>query len=129
MEYLHLTTADESTMTATKEYTREDVALRDGKNGNPTWIIIRDMVYDVTDYLDEHPGGPELVTDFAGRDGTKDFDDFGHSGAAMELLKKFKIGELNYVSEILIFCPPHCYDLICSSLSIARMPISGSRSR
>nr|XP_029728019.1 cytochrome b5-like [Aedes albopictus] len=84
-------------MTAgTKEFTRQEVALRDGKNGNPIWIIIRDVVYDVTDYVEDHPGGPELVTDFAGRDGTKDFDDFGHSSTAMEMLKQYKVGELNY---------------------------------
>ncbi|XP_058834962.1 cytochrome b5 [Topomyia yanbarensis] len=82
-------------MVVSRDFTLQEVALRDGKNGNPTWIIIRDGVYDVTDYLDEHPGGGELITEFAGRDGTKDYDDFGHSGTAMELLKKFKIGELN----------------------------------
>ncbi|XP_053688711.1 cytochrome b5-like [Sabethes cyaneus] len=82
-------------MSTTREFTRQEVALRNGKDGNPTWIIIRDMVYDVTEYLDEHPGGGELITEFAGKDGTRDFDDFGHSGGAMDLLKKFKIGELN----------------------------------
>ncbi|XP_055627592.1 cytochrome b5-like isoform X2 [Toxorhynchites rutilus septentrionalis] len=82
-------------MVTTKEYTRQEVALRDGKNGAQTWIIIRDVVYDVTTYLEDHPGGGELITEFAGKDGTRDFDDFGHSGTAMNLLKQFKIGELN----------------------------------
>ncbi|XP_058464109.1 cytochrome b5 [Malaya genurostris] len=82
-------------MVTKTDFTLQEVALRDGKNGNPTWIIIRDSVYDVTDYLNEHPGGGELISDFAGRNGTKDFDDFGHSSTAMDLLKKFKIGELN----------------------------------
>lgn len=85
-------------MASTTEYTRQEVALRDGKNGSRIWIIVRDMVYDVTDYVEDHPGGPELVTDFAGADGTKDFDDFGHSATAMEMLKQYKIGELTYVS-------------------------------
>lgn len=96
-------------MTAgTKEFTRQEVALRDGKNGNPIWIIIRDVVYDVTDYVEDHPGGPELVTDFAGRDGTKDFDDFGHSSTAMEMLKQYKVGELNYVSSMMILSGCTC---------------------
>lgn len=29
-----------------------DVAVNTGENGKPVWIIIRDYVYDVTDYLD-----------------------------------------------------------------------------
>lgn len=40
-------------MVEVREFTRQEVALRDGKNGNPTWVIIRDMVYDVTAYLNE----------------------------------------------------------------------------
>ncbi|EDS31744.1 cytochrome b5 [Culex quinquefasciatus] len=82
-------------MVEVREFTRQEVALRDGKNGNPTWVIIRDMVYDVTPYLNEHPGGSELIADFAGKDATKDFDDFGHSGTAMSQLKLYKVGELN----------------------------------
>lgn len=30
-----------------------DVAVNDGTDGKPCWIIIRDSVYNVTDYLDE----------------------------------------------------------------------------
>lgn len=33
-------------------YKLEDVARNDGKNGTRCWIVIRDTVYDVTDYLD-----------------------------------------------------------------------------
>ncbi|KAL1379307.1 hypothetical protein pipiens_014995 [Culex pipiens pipiens] len=82
-------------MVEVREFTRQEVALRDGKNGNPTWVIIRDMVYDVTPYLNEHPGGSDLIAEFAGKDATKDFDDFGHSGTAMSQLKLYKVGELN----------------------------------
>ena len=43
------------------------------------WIIIRNKVYDVSSYLDDHPGGVEIVTDLAGQDSTEDYDDVGHS--------------------------------------------------
>uniref|UniRef100_A0A182MLG2 Cytochrome b5 heme-binding domain-containing protein n=1 Tax=Anopheles culicifacies TaxID=139723 RepID=A0A182MLG2_9DIPT len=76
------------------EYTLAEVALRNGKAGNPTWIVIRDIVYDVTQYMVDHPGGAELITEWAGKDGTKDFDDFGHSSDAMRLLKTMQIGVL-----------------------------------
>ncbi|KAJ6643221.1 Cytochrome b5 [Pseudolycoriella hygida] len=71
-----------------------DVAVNDGKDGKPCWIIVKDSVYNVTNYLDDHPGGGELITEFAGRDATKGFEDFGHSGDAKKLLKQLKIGEI-----------------------------------
>uniref|UniRef100_A0A182RW11 Cytochrome b5 heme-binding domain-containing protein n=1 Tax=Anopheles funestus TaxID=62324 RepID=A0A182RW11_ANOFN len=76
------------------EYTLAEVALRNGKADNPTWIVIRDSVYDVTQYMEDHPGGSELIAEWAGKDGTKDFDDFGHSSDALRLLKTLQIGVL-----------------------------------
>ncbi|XP_035908282.1 cytochrome b5-like [Anopheles stephensi] len=76
------------------EYTLAEVALRNGKAGNPTWIVIRDIVYDVTHYMEDHPGGSELISEWAGKDGTKGFDDFGHSSDAMRLLKPLQVGVL-----------------------------------
>ncbi|KAG5890799.1 hypothetical protein JTB14_007193 [Gonioctena quinquepunctata] len=79
---------------ATTFYSLEEVSKHDGKDDSRTWIIIKDSVYDVTDYLDDHPGGAELITEWAGKDGTKEFDDFGHSGDAKKQLKTYKIGEV-----------------------------------
>lgn len=50
----------------------------------------------------QHPGGAELVTDWAGKDCTKAFDDFGHSGDAKRELKTYKIGEVTEVCAIFI---------------------------
>lgn len=49
------------------------------------WIVIGDEIYDVTDYLDEHPGGVSKIMQYAGKDATKAFEEAGHS---MEALKK-----------------------------------------
>jgi len=38
-----------------------------------TWVGLYGKVYDLTDYIDEHPGGAEAVTDVAGIDGTEHF--------------------------------------------------------
>uniref|UniRef100_A0A182NKH0 Cytochrome b5 heme-binding domain-containing protein n=1 Tax=Anopheles dirus TaxID=7168 RepID=A0A182NKH0_9DIPT len=75
-------------------YTLAEVAQRNGKAGSPTWIVIRDVVYDVTEYMADHPGGSELITEWAGKDGTKDFDDFGHSSDALRILKTLQVGVL-----------------------------------
>eukprot|EP00977_Amphora_coffeiformis_P024751 scaffold16935_cov185-Amphora_coffeaeformis.AAC.4 len=52
------------------------------------------MVYDVTKYLDDHPGGAEVMLDVAGQDADEFFEDIGHSKEAREELKKYLIGSL-----------------------------------
>lgn len=42
-----------------KEYTMDDVEIHDEEDD--CWIVIDNKVYDVTDFLDEHPGGGELI--------------------------------------------------------------------
>ncbi|KZC13661.1 PREDICTED: cytochrome b5-like [Dufourea novaeangliae] len=76
-----------------KQYTRNEVATATGKE--KTLIILHDKVYDVTSFLNEHPGGEEILLDHSGKDGSDDFDDVGHSNDAFELMKKFVVGELN----------------------------------
>jgi cytochrome b5 len=49
-------------------------------------------VYDVTKYLDDHPGGAEVLLDVAGKDADEFFEDIGHSKEAREELKKHLIG-------------------------------------
>ncbi|KAL0566219.1 hypothetical protein V5O48_015793 [Marasmius crinis-equi] len=34
------------------------------------WVIIKNKVYDVTEFLDEHPGGSNIILKYAGRDAT-----------------------------------------------------------
>mmetsp|Transcript_3649 Transcript_3649/g.11432 ORF Transcript_3649/g.11432 Transcript_3649/m.11432 type:complete len:154 (+) Transcript_3649:2-463(+) len=58
------------------------------------WIAVDGIVYDITDFLDQHPGGEEVVLETAGTDATGSFDDVGHSSDARDQLKKYKIGEL-----------------------------------
>mmetsp|Transcript_22570 Transcript_22570/g.31428 ORF Transcript_22570/g.31428 Transcript_22570/m.31428 type:complete len:142 (-) Transcript_22570:242-667(-) len=56
------------------------------------WLIIEGNVYDVTDYMDDHPGGGDVLLDASGRDATDDFNDVGHSKTAVSYMKKYLIG-------------------------------------
>ena len=50
-------------------------------------------MYDVTKYLDDHPGGAEVMLDVAGQDADEFFEDIGHSNDARKELTKYYIGE------------------------------------
>lgn len=52
------------------------------------------QVIDVTKFLEEHPGGEEVLIESAGKDATKEFEDIGHSKAAKNFLLKYQIGYL-----------------------------------
>ncbi len=66
------------------------------------WVVINGKVYDVTKYLDEHPGGSEIIMNLAGGDATREFNDIGHSKSAIQTLDKYEIGIcLDYTSRVI----------------------------
>ncbi|XP_057339503.1 cytochrome b5-like [Microplitis mediator] len=70
-------------------------------NNESTWIIIKSSVYDVTDFLNEHPGGAELIKECAGKNATSDFNNSGHSSDARRTMKLYKIGEISEESKVI----------------------------
>ena len=56
-------------------------------------------VYDITKYLDDHPGGAEVLLDVAGQDADEFFEDIGHSADARKELGKYLIGTLKITEE------------------------------
>ncbi|XP_076038190.1 cytochrome b5 isoform X1 [Oratosquilla oratoria] len=76
----------------TKVYTLAEVA--EHRNQDSCWVVIHDNVYDVTKFLDEHPGGEEVLLEQAGKDTTESFEDVGHSTDAREMMKDYYLGEL-----------------------------------
>lgn len=69
------------------------------------WMVIGNasnggaMVYDVSKYLDDHPGGAEVMLEVGGQDADDMFEDIGHSQEARNILKKYKIGVLHMTEE------------------------------
>lgn len=58
------------------------------------WISIAGEVYDVTPFLDDHPGGRLLLLAFAGRDATEPFETRGHSAVSKRELRNLHKGRL-----------------------------------
>lgn len=50
------------------------------------------VVYDVTKYVRDHPGGADVLIDVAGADATEEYADVGHSEDADEILNSYLIG-------------------------------------
>ncbi|CAA7404184.1 unnamed protein product [Spirodela intermedia] len=79
--------------TIVKLFSPQETAQHDTRED--CWIIVDGKVYDVTEYLDDHPGGDDIIVSVAGKDATEEFEDAGHSKTARELMKSFCVGEVD----------------------------------
>lgn len=70
----------------------DEVAWHD--TSDDCWVVVYDFVYDCTDFLRNHPGGSDVILEYAGRDATLAFIGTGHSRAARRSLGRYLIGEL-----------------------------------
>jgi cytochrome b involved in lipid metabolism len=75
-----------------KQFTYEEV--RNSCDKSSTKLVIHNKVYDVTEFLNEHPGGEEVLLDHVGKDASEDFNDVGHSTDAIALMSKYLVGEI-----------------------------------
>mmetsp|Transcript_8003 Transcript_8003/g.10815 ORF Transcript_8003/g.10815 Transcript_8003/m.10815 type:complete len:149 (+) Transcript_8003:81-527(+) len=65
-----------------KHNTREDV-----------WVILKDKVYDVSSYVEEHPGG-DAILNHAGEDSTAEFYGPQHPSRVFDMIDEFYVGDL-----------------------------------
>ncbi|KXT07300.1 hypothetical protein AC578_467 [Pseudocercospora eumusae] len=79
-------------MSDTKEFTYSDVSEHTTKKD--LYLVIHDKVYNTSSFVDEHPGGEEVLLDVGGQDATEAFEDVGHSDEAREILEGLLIGNL-----------------------------------
>ncbi|KMT05615.1 hypothetical protein BVRB_7g167560 [Beta vulgaris subsp. vulgaris] len=59
------------------------------------WLVIGGKVYDVTKFLEDHPGGDEVLLSATGKDATDDFEDVGHSSTARAMMDEMYVGDIN----------------------------------
>ncbi|KAJ7462112.1 cytochrome b5-like heme/steroid binding domain-containing protein [Mycena latifolia] len=85
-------------MSAPKIVTFADLKANNTKDS--LYVLIHEKVYDVTKFLDEHPGGDEVILAENGQDATEAFEDVGHSDEARELLPGMFVGEFEKNSEL-----------------------------
>jgi cytochrome b involved in lipid metabolism len=75
-----------------KKYTMQQVLKHNKKEDG--WLVINKKVYNVTTWIDKHPGGA-VIENYLGRDATKAFQSVGHPEYVMKtILPKYYIGVL-----------------------------------
>ena len=67
------------------------------------WVSRNGRVYDVTDFVPDHPGGEELILRYAGKDvgdAMADTLEHDHSQAAYDMLHEYLIGKIGVESTV-----------------------------
>ncbi|ESK97375.1 mitochondrial cytochrome [Moniliophthora roreri MCA 2997] len=59
-------------MSGEKKLSGKEVAQHNTRES--CWIIVHGKVYDVTEFLDDHPGGSKIILKYAGKDATQEYD-------------------------------------------------------
>ena len=64
-------------------------------SASSAWISIEGKVFDVTEFLNDHPGGIGVLLSKCGKDATDEFLRVGHSPEARKRMINFEIGKLD----------------------------------
>ncbi|KAI3823008.1 hypothetical protein L1987_10611 [Smallanthus sonchifolius] len=79
-----------------KVFDLADVSLHN--NRKDCWVIINARVYDVTKFLNDHPGGDNVLLDVAGKNASEEFEEAGHGSAARLMLDEYYVGEADLLT-------------------------------
>jgi len=77
----------------TEQYTTAQIAEHKSEE-NGLWIIVDGSVYDVTNFLADHPGGPKILKRSAGKDASKSFWKYHSEHVLNKYGPKLKIGSV-----------------------------------
>ncbi|CAO3572769.1 unnamed protein product [Mortierella alpina] len=72
------------------------------KNDRKQWILLEGVVYDVADFMTEHPGGEKYIKMGVGKDMTSAFNGgmYDHSNAARNLLSLMRVAVVEFGGEV-----------------------------
>ncbi|KAF6235779.1 hypothetical protein HO173_005974 [Letharia columbiana] len=78
--------------------------LKRHNNDRDCWIAVHSKIYDITNYLDSHPGGSSIILRYAGSDATAAYDEIHAPGIIEEAL------------------PPECYKGLLDQAEVVNLP-------
>ncbi|KAL2040119.1 hypothetical protein N7G274_007022 [Stereocaulon virgatum] len=85
----------------TKPLTISFKDLKPHDNSNDCWIAVHSKIYDVTDFLEAHPGGSGIILKYAGNDATRAYDEIHAPGILEESLSPDKFRGLLDQTEVI----------------------------
>lgn len=68
--------------------------IRRHAGGASTWLVIDAEVYDVSSFLEQHPGGAELLREWGGRDASRAFHGAPHGALTRIFRFNYRIGRV-----------------------------------
>ncbi|KAL2319239.1 hypothetical protein Fmac_028208 [Flemingia macrophylla] len=77
----------------TKVFTLAEVSQHN--HAKDCWLVIHGKVYNVTKFLEDHPGGDDVLLSSTGKDATNDFEDIAHSTSAVAMMDEFYVGDID----------------------------------
>ncbi|GAA5980538.1 hypothetical protein JCM11641_006673 [Rhodosporidiobolus odoratus] len=83
---------------AFKTFTRDQLAAHTAADKG-LWVLIEGRVYDVTAFLDDHPGGRKILLNSAGKDATEKFWQFHSKKVLEKTATTFLIGKIGDESD------------------------------
>lgn len=85
------------------------------------WVIVKGKAYDVTEYLEKHPGGSQIILQYGGKDATAIYEPIHPSGTIEKALPKDKhLGAVDPATVSTVSSPQVVRDLD----KTARIPLS-----
>ncbi|OBT69227.1 hypothetical protein VE03_01849 [Pseudogymnoascus sp. 23342-1-I1] len=82
-----------------QQFTPADVA----QHNNPEkglYIIVDSNVYNVTDFVEEHPGGAKILKRVAGKDASKQFWKYHNAGVLKKYGAKLQVGTVKDAAKL-----------------------------
>lgn len=68
-------------------------AVEDNDSAESCWTVIDGVVYDLTDWIAQHPGGEDRIIGLCGTDGTEQFEQqHGGDSRPANQLEEFELG-------------------------------------
>ncbi|EAS35584.3 cytochrome b5 [Coccidioides immitis RS] len=64
------------------------------------YIIVDSSVYDITNFVDEHPGGAKILKRVAGKDASKQFWKYHNESVLKKYGAKLKVGDVKDAAKL-----------------------------